>query len=109
MLTCPSCTQKIEFRTIAFAAFPVWLTCPHCGTKLRGGALIKAQGFCFIPLFVAAPVIFIMTSDLPRLQKIFGLVLVVAFVSITNILVTLRWGRYFRRDETVTRGVNKAV
>jgi len=99
MLTCPSCTKKIGFRTIAFATFPVWLRCPHCKSKLRGNAFIKAQGFFIIPILVAVPAIFILFSDFSRLQNALALFLVVFLVSIPNIFATLRWGRYFRRDD----------
>ncbi len=99
MLTCPSCTKAIGFRTIAFATFPVWLRCPHCKTKLRGNAFIKAQGFVIIPVLFAVPSILIFLSDLGWPQKALACVLVVSIVSIANIVATLVWGRYFLRND----------
>lgn len=99
MLTCPSCTKKIGFRTIALATFPVWLSCPHCRTKLRGNAFIKAQGFVIIPALVAVPGILIFLSDLGWSQKAAACVLLVSVVSLTNIIATLVWGRYFLLDD----------
>ena len=99
MLTCPSCTKKIGFRTIAFATFPVWLRCPHCRTKLRGNAFIKTQGFVIIPILIGVPVVFIILSHLNWAQKALALVLVASIVSVANVVATLVWGRYFLRDD----------
>lgn len=99
MLSCPSCTKPIGFRTIAFATFPVWLRCPHCRTKLRGNAFIKVQGFVIIPVLVAVPSALIFLSDLGWSEKALACVLVVSAVSIPNIVATLVWGRYFLSDD----------
>lgn len=41
-MNCPDCNQKIHWYQIAFALAPVWIRCKGCGTKLVGGALVKA-------------------------------------------------------------------
>jgi hypothetical protein len=99
MLTCPSCTKKIGFWTIAFATFPVWLTCRYCKSKLRGNAFIKAQGFVIIPIFTAVPIILIMFSDLSWPHRMLAFVLLALAVSLANVIATLVWGRYFLRDD----------
>jgi len=98
MNTCPHCQRPILARTILFSAYPVWITCPGCHTKLIGNRLIKTQGI-LVPIVSALVAIPIAFAELPFIYRI-GLGIVAGTViGLPNVFVTLKWGHYDLRHE----------
>lgn len=102
MSRCPGCHKPIPFHTIAFAAFPVWITCPGCQARLVGGPFVVAQ--TVIVLVVAAIVTawacaaLVSSSFVLSEAKAVGIALlaVIPFAA-ANVVVTMLWGRYRKR------------
>jgi hypothetical protein len=102
MAGCPSCQKPIPFHTIAFAAFPMWLTCPRCRARLVGGPFVVAQ--TAVVLLAAAAVTAWACAALmgpPTLvtgAKAVGLALLVVIpFAAGNVAVTMLWGHYHKR------------
>ena len=97
MILCPHCKQPIPFRTILFAPYPVWISCPNCRTKLVGDRFIKIQGFVVVPILAIMLGVAIVLTRQPLLYEL-GMVIVGSFVvAIPCVAATLRWGRYILR------------
>ncbi len=102
MSCCPSCKKPIPFHSIAFAAFPVWITCPGCQAQLVGGPFVVAQ--TVVVLVWAALVTawaFAAVLSPPLLinsVKALGIALlgVIPFAA-GNVVITMRWGHYRKR------------
>ena len=105
MSCCPGCNQPIPFHTIAFAAFPVWITCPWCRARLVGGPFVVAQTAVVL---VSAAVVtawacvaFVAPPFLANGAKAVGIALlaVIPFAA-GNVVATMRWGRYHKQFES---------
>ena len=48
MARCPRCATQIGLATIAFAAYPVWISCPSCRAALVGNRFVKIQGIVVV-------------------------------------------------------------
>ena len=102
MSCCPGCKEPIPFHTIAFAAFPVWITCPRCHARLVGGPFVVAQTVVVLVLatFVTAWSCATVVSPtfLVSEAKAVGIALlaVIPFAA-GNVVATMLWGRYRKR------------
>lgn len=52
MTTCPSCQERIGFRSLLRSVWPVWVTCPGCQAKLAGNRVTLAA--VLVQTFLAA-------------------------------------------------------
>jgi uncharacterized protein YbaR (Trm112 family) len=96
MAVCPDCRQRIPFRTVLLAAYPIWIACPSCKAKLVGNRLIKIQG-AIAPVLAVIVVVAIMSTPL-SLQQQMGLAFPgAAAFALLNVFITLKWGRYLPR------------
>jgi hypothetical protein len=97
MISCPHCSQPIRFRTILFAAYPVWISCPSCHAKLVGSRFVKIQGFVLIPILGVTLGLAVVLTRQPFLYQIALAVGGSFIIGLPNVAATLRWGRYLLR------------
>lgn len=102
MTRCPECYKRIPFRTIFFALCPVWITCPHCKTKLAGDKFIVIQGFVLviIALCTAIAALKLVSSTTAYFLVMAPIVLLMAAVAT---FITQVKGKYRRRGGKATR------
>jgi hypothetical protein len=96
MPTCPNCTEAIPWKTIVFAACPVWISCPACRASLVGGGFIKLQAIEVL----ATTVIFtlaVLISSRAWEQRVPILLIGALIISLANTFITLKWGKYVPR------------
>jgi hypothetical protein len=94
MSPCPHCGQPIPFRTVLFAAYPVWISCPSCHAKLVGDRFIKIQGFVIIPALAIILGLAVALARRPFLYQIALVIIGGLIIALPNVIATLRWGRY---------------
>src|SRR6267142_3170013 len=97
MSPCPNCNRPIPFRTVLFAAYPVWLSCPGCGAKLVGDRFIKIQGFVIVPLMLSSSALLVVLTHRPFLYRLALVPIAALIIAFPNVMATLMWGRYLLR------------
>ena len=99
---CPNCNHRIAFRQIAFAPFPLFLSCEQCNAKLIGGAFVRIQAVTITtaPLIVAAISLLLSwpTSNQDCLLVGIGTLLFAFVFALVNVPATVYWGGYKLRD-----------
>lgn len=110
MITCPNCTERIPFRTLAFGGMPIWTTCRHCKAGLAGNRFIQALRIAD-GLLVAGIVLFLVLlllydsqlgDIIPTLFVLFSLLGLIPIVSwLTTILLAIKYGRYVADEEHI--------
>jgi hypothetical protein len=96
-MNCPNCNNKITWKDIAFALFPVLIECKSCKEKLVGSSLIKLQAIEVLILGILA------CSQIPAYAKDIKDLIIFCLISGTviaapNVYVTLRFGKYLKRN-----------
>jgi hypothetical protein len=93
-MICPHCNKPIPFRTIVFAVYPVWISCPSCRAKLVGDRFIKIQGFIVIPILAILLAVAVNFTGCPLLHQLELVVIGGFIVALPNVVATLKWGQY---------------
>ena len=98
-MKCPNCNCDIRWHQIAFASYPVWITCKNCETKLVGNTFIKLQAV-FVLLLAGAVFFGVLLASWSLPIKYLALFVGLSFVVGFNVWLTLFKGDYRVRNQT---------
>ena len=96
MNTCPHCKQPIRASTLMFSLCPVWITCSQCHTRLVGNWLMKIQSIVVAVMGVLFTLA-VLRAESPLSHKITFLMVALLMISLPNVFITVKWGRYHLR------------